>query len=80
MDSSTLGQEGVPSVFSPMARTLYDLVYFTRSMIEMEPWKYDHSVHPIAWRTAVGHEVLERESLHFGVMWSEGTGNLASHT
>ena len=44
MNTSMPGQEGIPSVFSPMARTLPDLVYFSQSMISMKPWEYDHSV------------------------------------
>ncbi|KMU79444.1 fatty-acid amide hydrolase 1 [Coccidioides immitis RMSCC 3703] len=39
VNTSMAGQEGVPSVFSPMARTLNDLAYFTRSVIHMKPWK-----------------------------------------
>ncbi|KAG7107170.1 putative amidase PB8B6.03 like protein [Verticillium longisporum] len=35
--TSMPGQEGIPSVFSPMARTLNDLTYFTRSIVEMKP-------------------------------------------
>jgi len=38
------GQEGVPSVHSPMARTLEDLEYFWKAVVGMQPWKYDHSV------------------------------------
>lgn len=72
IDSSTLGQEGVPSVFSPMARTLSDLIYFTRSVIQMQPWKYDHSVHRIEWREQVEQDIQERKSLCFGVMWTDG--------
>ena len=72
IDSSTLGQEGVPSVFSPMARTLNDLVYFTRSVIQMKPWKYDHSVHPLAWQEDARSEIQKRKSLCFGVMRTDG--------
>lgn len=38
------GQEGVTPVYSPMARTLEDLEYFWKAVMDMEPWKYDHSV------------------------------------
>jgi hypothetical protein len=38
--TSMPGQEGIPSVFSPMSRTLGDLSYFTKSLISMKPWKY----------------------------------------
>jgi Asp-tRNA(Asn)/Glu-tRNA(Gln) amidotransferase A subunit family amidase len=42
--TSTVGQEGVPSVNSPMARTLEDLETFWRAIIGMKPWEYDPSV------------------------------------
>ncbi|RMZ88625.1 hypothetical protein DV736_g4152, partial [Chaetothyriales sp. CBS 134916] len=49
-NTSMPGQEGIPSVYSPMARTLDDLTYFTRALISMKPWEVDYSVHPIPWR------------------------------
>ncbi|RMZ76036.1 hypothetical protein DV737_g5014, partial [Chaetothyriales sp. CBS 132003] len=48
--TSMPGQEGIPSVYSPMARTLDDLTYFTRALIGMKAWEVDYSVHPIPWR------------------------------
>ncbi|KAI9845590.1 MAG: hypothetical protein M1837_004687 [Sclerophora amabilis] len=66
------GQEGVPSVFSPMSRTLGDLTYFTRSIIGMRPWKYDHSVHPIEWRTGQEKEAREQKKFRIGVMRDDG--------
>lgn len=71
VNTSMAGQEGVPSVFSPMARTLNDLTYFSRSVIKMEPWKYDHSVHPISWRDGVEKDAKSRK-LRIGVMKSDG--------
>jgi fatty acid amide hydrolase len=75
MNTSMPGQEGVPSVFSPMARTLDDLTYFTKSMIEMKPWGYDYTVHPIEWRqeayTAVSSPT-EKTNLKVGLMLSDG--------
>lgn len=71
MTTSMPGQEGVPSVFSPMARTLGDLTYFTRAVIDMQPWKYDHSVHPIVWRRD-HEEQAESKKLKIGVMKSDG--------
>lgn len=68
ISTSMPGQEGIPSVFSPMARTLMDLTYFTRSFIQMQPWKYDPSVHPLAWRTEVENEYKDRKTLKVGVM------------
>nr|POE62960.1 putative amidase pb8b6.03 [Quercus suber] len=68
VSTSMPGQEGIPSVFSPMARTLLDLTFFTRSIVQMQPWKYDQSVHPIAWRDELESEYRERKSLKVGVM------------
>lgn len=48
--TSMSGQEGIPAVYSPMARTLTDLDYFLKSIISMKPWEYDYSVHPIPWK------------------------------
>jgi Asp-tRNA(Asn)/Glu-tRNA(Gln) amidotransferase A subunit family amidase len=66
--TSMLGQEGIPSVFSPMARTLGDLKYFSASLISMQPWKYDYSVHPIPWREEVVKEFQEKKRFRVGVM------------
>ncbi|KAI4105968.1 MAG: hypothetical protein L6R37_002429 [Teloschistes peruensis] len=72
MNTSMPGQEGVASVFSPMARTLPDLLYFTRSFIGMKPWEYDHSVHPIPWRSDVYERTKELKTLRIGVLESDG--------
>ncbi|CAK7239360.1 MAG: hypothetical protein STHCBS139747_000790 [Sporothrix thermara] len=71
--TSMPGQEGVPSVYSPMARTLGDLSYFTHTMIQMKPWKYDYSVHPIGWNqdTADAFSAPSRK-LRVGVLMSDG--------
>lgn len=71
VNTSMAGQEGVQSVFSPMARTLNDLTYFTRSIIGMRPWKYDYTVHPIAWREELEKEAKEKQ-LRVGLMTSDG--------
>lgn len=71
VDTSMPGQEGVPSVFSPMARTLNDLTYFTKSIIGMKPWKYDYTVHPIAWRDDEKKEASTKK-LRIGVLKSDG--------
>lgn len=73
MNTSMPGQEGIPSVFSPMARTLADLAYFSKSMISMKPWIYDHSVHPIDWRLEKGQKFKEKQHYRVGVMRSDGT-------
>ncbi|KAF2815973.1 amidase signature enzyme [Mytilinidion resinicola] len=71
-DTSMPGQEGIPSVFSPMARTLNDLTYFTRSFIGMKPWKYDHTVHPLEWREEVETEYKEKKKFRVGVLRDDG--------
>ena len=72
MKTSMPGQEGIPSVFSPMTRTLGDLSYFTKSMIGMQPWKYDHSVHPIVWRGDIAKEFSEKKKFKVGVLRTDG--------
>jgi len=70
--TSTPGQEGIPSVYSPMARTLKDLTYFTRSVVGMRPWVYDYTVHPLPWRDDVERDYAERKILRFGVVRTDG--------
>jgi fatty acid amide hydrolase len=71
VNTSMPGQEGVPSVYSPMARTLNDLTYFTRAIIGLQPAKYDYTVHPIAWRSNLETEAKERR-LRVGLMRTDG--------
>lgn len=66
------GQDGVPSVLSPMARTLNDLTYFTRSLIQMKPWKYDFTVHPIAWKADVFEEYSDKKTFRVGILRTDG--------
>ncbi|KAI9670326.1 MAG: hypothetical protein M1831_006540 [Alyxoria varia] len=70
--TSMAGQEGVLAVLSPMARTLNDLTYFTRSIIQLQPWRLDHSVHPLKWRTEMENEIAEAKQLRIGVMHNDG--------
>ena len=72
INTSMAGQEGIASVYSPMARTLNDLVYFTRSVIQMRPWRLDHSVHPLEWREGEEQAVHEKKRLRIGVMRTDG--------
>lgn len=80
VSTSMAGQEGVASVFSPMARTLDDLTYFTRAIIGMQPWKYDNTVHPIAWRSSEEKEAQTKQ-LRIGLMSSDGmVANIHTYT
>ena len=77
VSTSMPGQEGIPSVFSPMSRTLLDLSYFTRSFIQMQPWKYDPSVHPLAWRPDVETEFMDKKKLKVGIMRTDNVVDAA---
>lgn len=70
--TSMPGQEGVPSVYSPMARTMNDLGYFTRVVLAAGAWRYDHTVHPIPWREDVEKEFGEKKRLRVGVLRTDG--------
>ncbi|KAJ9605734.1 hypothetical protein H2200_009583 [Cladophialophora chaetospira] len=72
INTSMPGQEGIPSVFSPMARTLDDLTYFTRVFIGMKPWEVDYTVHPIPWRQEAYDQALEEKPLRIGLMTTDG--------
>jgi Asp-tRNA(Asn)/Glu-tRNA(Gln) amidotransferase A subunit family amidase len=72
MNTSMPGQEGIPSVFSPMARTLDDLTYFAKSLIGMKPWEVDYTVHPIPWRDEVYTAARENKKLRIGLMSTDG--------
>lgn len=69
-NTSLPGQEGIPAVYSPMTRTLTDLSFFLKTIINMKPWDYDYSVHPIPWR-----EVQLPKKIKFGVMYNDGVVN-----
>lgn len=72
IDTSMPGQEGVPSVFSPMARTLDDLTYFFKAFIGMNPWEVDYTVHPIPWRQEIYDETLSSKKLRVGLLDTDG--------
>lgn len=75
--TSMAGQEGISAVYSPMARTLDDLIYFSRSIMSMKTWEYDHTVHPIPWRTDDEESTQQKRRLRFGIMRTDGTGFLS---
>ncbi|ANB13804.1 Amd2p [Sugiyamaella lignohabitans] len=65
--TSMAGQEGIPAVYSPMTRSLPDLGFFLKTIIDMKPWEYDYSVHPIPWR-----KVDLPAKLKVGVIYDDG--------
>lgn len=70
--TSMPGQEGVPSVYSPMARTGGDLKYFTKAVIQMKPWRYDATCHPLEWRGDLEEEFRDKKRLKVGVIRTDG--------
>ncbi|KAK9473896.1 amidase signature domain-containing protein [Dipodascopsis tothii] len=65
--SPTRGQDGITSIYSPMTRSFEDLEYVFKSIIDMKPWNYDYTVHPIPWRT-----IELPPKLKIGVMADDG--------
>lgn len=61
------GQEGIPAVYSPMTRTLADLKFFLKAVVDQKPWNYDYSCHPIPWT-----EASLPKKIKFGVMYTDG--------
>ncbi|GLB39937.1 putative amidase signature enzyme [Lyophyllum shimeji] len=61
------GQEGVPPVFSPMARTLEDLETFWKAIFSMKPWEYDHACLVMPWK-----DFSSEGTFKWGVMWDDG--------
>ncbi|KAF8455851.1 amidase signature domain-containing protein [Terfezia claveryi] len=73
--TSMSGQEGVMAVYSPMARSMPDLVYFLRSIIEMKPWTYDQACSPIPWRMKDIEQEYSHGPRRWAVMPSDGVVN-----
>ena len=69
------GQEGVPAVCSPMARTLGDLVGFTKAVLGASVREYDHTVIPLKWREDEATVARGKEKFKIGVMYTDGTSN-----
>lgn len=67
--TSVPGQDRIPAVSSPMARTLEDLEYFWKAVVDMKPWEYDYTCVPMPW---VPFKAPEGRKLRWGVMRSDG--------
>ncbi|KAE8420862.1 amidase signature domain-containing protein [Aspergillus pseudocaelatus] len=68
---STEGQEHVPSVIGPMARSLHSLTEVTKAVIDSQPWDLDPRCIALPWRSALYREVQSRP-LTIGVIWDDG--------
>lgn len=61
------GQEAVMSVNGPMAPTIDDVEWYTKSVLGQQPWLRDAKCLPIPWRP-----VELPLKLKFAVMWHDG--------
>lgn len=61
------GQEAVPSVNGPLARTLADIIFYTKTIIDSEPWLIDPKCVPIPWRV-----IEPPKKLKIGVIRHDG--------
>jgi len=50
-----------------MAKSLSDIVYFSKTVVEAKPWLLDPKCVPIPWR-----EIKLEKAVKLGVMWNDG--------
>ncbi|KAF2868625.1 amidase signature domain-containing protein [Massariosphaeria phaeospora] len=65
--SGLSGQEAVMSVNGPMAKTLEDIVLFSKTIVDSQPWLLDAKCLPIPWRV-----VEHRPKLKIALLWNDG--------
>ncbi|KAH3907241.1 hypothetical protein HBI56_183750 [Parastagonospora nodorum] len=65
--SGLAGQEAVASVNGPMARTLEDIITYSKAVINSQQWLLDPKVLPIPWR-----QVEQQKKLKIAVLWNDG--------
>ncbi|KAE8412438.1 amidase signature domain-containing protein [Aspergillus pseudocaelatus] len=65
--SGLAGQEAVNSVNGPMASTLEEITFYSKTVIDQEPWVNDPKCLPIPWRPAE-----PKHRLKLAVMWNDG--------
>lgn len=68
---STEGQEHVPSVIGPLARSLASLHVVTKAVIDAEPWHQDSRTLPVPWREDVYRDIQTRP-LVVGLLLDDG--------
>ncbi|OTB06795.1 hypothetical protein M426DRAFT_318506 [Hypoxylon sp. CI-4A] len=61
------GQEAVQSVNGPLTRNIEDLAFYSKTVVDAEPWHLDPRCLPIPWR-----DVKLPAKLKIGVMWNDG--------
>ncbi|KAI9719854.1 MAG: hypothetical protein M1828_006075 [Chrysothrix sp. TS-e1954] len=68
---TTSGQEHVPSVIGPMARSLPLLRTAMTSILSLEPWRLDPKVVPLPWREAT-YQSTQSHPLVIGLLLDDG--------
>ncbi|CZT21676.1 related to acetamidase [Ramularia collo-cygni] len=68
---STAGQEHVPSVVGPMARSLASIEKVTKLVIGARPWEHDPTCHPLEWRED-SHLEIQSRPLVVGLLVDDG--------
>ncbi|OBT74176.1 hypothetical protein VF21_06286 [Pseudogymnoascus sp. 05NY08] len=65
--SGLTGQEAVNSVNGPMAKTLEEIVLYSKIIIDQQPWFLDPKCLPIPWRS-----IEPKKHLKLAVFWHDG--------
>ncbi|OJJ05542.1 hypothetical protein ASPVEDRAFT_174586 [Aspergillus versicolor CBS 583.65] len=65
--SGLTGQEAVMSVNGPLARTLEEVIFYSKAIIDQQPWLQDPKCLPIPWRPVVAKKYLK-----LAVFWNDG--------
>ncbi|KAJ4292734.1 hypothetical protein N0V90_009397 [Kalmusia sp. IMI 367209] len=65
--SGLAGQEAVMSVNGPMAKSLEDIIFYSKAVVDAQPWLVDPKVLPIPWRS-----VEHKSTLKIAVLWNDG--------
>ncbi|KXT09723.1 hypothetical protein AC579_1691 [Pseudocercospora musae] len=68
---STSGQEHVPSVVGPLARSLSSIEFVTKLVINAEPWNNDPTCHRLPWRQEV-YDHATSQPLVIGLLLDDG--------
>ncbi|ORY63410.1 amidase [Pseudomassariella vexata] len=66
------GQEAVQSVNGPLTRTLDDLAFWAKTVVDSEPWHADPRCLPIPWRETALETNPGSCKLKIAVMWDDG--------
>ncbi|KAL3454442.1 amidase signature domain-containing protein [Aspergillus insuetus] len=74
------GEAAIPFVVGPMGHSVRDLVFLTKALLAVQPWRSDPGVLELPWRGDVFETVRSRfrgngARLAFGVMRSDGIVN-----